>query len=177
MMARHQYERAAGQDQAAGGEVAVASYDSYAEAERAVDHLSDQRFPVEHAVIVGRGLRSVEHVTGRMTTWRSVGQSALSGALLGALLGWIFGLFNWVDPLITGLLLALYGAVFGALIGALMGGIAHAMTRGRRDFTSVTQMQADRYDLLVEASFAAEATRMLATGGGSEHRIGEERHH
>ncbi len=37
------------------------------EAERAVDRLSDQGFPVERSAIVGLGLRSVEQVTGRMT--------------------------------------------------------------------------------------------------------------
>ena len=38
----------------------VAVYDSYGEAERAVDHLSDSGFPVEHVSIVGRDLRWVE---------------------------------------------------------------------------------------------------------------------
>jgi hypothetical protein len=41
----------------------VASYPSYAEAEHAVDSLSDQGVAIEHAAIVGKGLRSVEQVT------------------------------------------------------------------------------------------------------------------
>ena len=40
----------------------VASYDDYAEAERAVDYLSDHGFPVERVAIVGHGLRYVEQV-------------------------------------------------------------------------------------------------------------------
>lgn len=40
----------------------LASYPTYAEAERAVDWLSDQGFAVEHVAIVGKGLRSVEQV-------------------------------------------------------------------------------------------------------------------
>ncbi|HEX5740003.1 MAG TPA: general stress protein, partial [Pilimelia sp.] len=88
----------------AAGQTVVASYASYAEAERAVDHLSDREFPVERAAIVGRGLTSFEKVTGRLTSWGAAGQGALSGAVIGALFGWLFGLLNWVDPVISGLL-------------------------------------------------------------------------
>jgi hypothetical protein len=147
------------------GQLAVGSYESYAEAERAVDYLSDQGFPVEHTAIVGRGLRSVERVTGRLTMWGAAGQSAVSGAVLGALFGWIFGLFDWVNPLIGGLLLALYGALFGAIVGALIGLIAHAVTGGRRDFSSVAGIEAERYDLFVDAEHAAQAGDLLDTQG------------
>ena len=45
--------------------VVVASYESYPEAQRAVDYLSDRRFPVERVAIVADDLRFVEQVTGR----------------------------------------------------------------------------------------------------------------
>ncbi|GAB3651725.1 membrane protein [Glycomyces tarimensis] len=157
---------------AAAGQVAVGSYGSYEEAERAVDYLSDHRFPVERTVIVGRGLRSVERVTGRMTLWRSAGKTALAGAVLGALFGWIFGLFDWVNPLIAGLLLALYGAIFGAIVGAVIGLIAHAMTGGRRDFSSISGIQADSYDLLVEAGHATQAGQLLDAEGAPGRGLG-----
>ncbi|MGZ5411355.1 MAG: general stress protein [Solirubrobacterales bacterium] len=54
----------------------IASYSSYGAAERAVDWLSDQGYAVEHVAIVGKGLRSVEQVTSRM----SGGRAALIGA-------------------------------------------------------------------------------------------------
>ncbi len=41
----------------------IASYDSYAEAQRAVDYLSDNSFPVERLSIVAEDLRFVEQVT------------------------------------------------------------------------------------------------------------------
>ena len=44
---------------------AIASFSSYADAERAVDYLVDKRFPVQRVAIVGRGLKLVEQVTGR----------------------------------------------------------------------------------------------------------------
>lgn len=42
----------------------VASFATYAEAQHAVDMLSDEGFPVEHLAIVGTDLRQVETITG-----------------------------------------------------------------------------------------------------------------
>lgn len=53
----------------------VASYRSYAEAQRAVDHLSDNGFPVDKVSIVAEDLRFVERVTGRV----GYGRAALNG--------------------------------------------------------------------------------------------------
>lgn len=146
-------------------QVVVGSYPTYTEAERAVDYLSDQRFPVERVAIVGRGLSSVEQVTGRLTVLGAAGRSALPGAVIGALFGWLFGLFDWINPLISGLLLALYGAIFGAVLGALFGAFGHTLTGGRRDFSSITGMRADTYDVQVDAGLADEATRLLGAAG------------
>ncbi|WP_202919404.1 general stress protein [Saccharothrix deserti] len=137
-------------------QVLIGSYSSYADAERVVDRLSDAGFPVRHTAIVGRGLNSVEQVTGRLTVLGAAGRSALSGALIGALFGWLFGVFNWIAPVISGLLLALYGAIFGA--------IGHALTGGRRDFSSVSAMRADSYEVLVSAHVVDQALQVLQGG-------------
>lgn len=139
----------------------IATFDDYVEAERAVERLASRGFPVERAAIVGRDMRSVEQITGRLTLASAAWRGALSGALPGALIGWIFGLFAWVNPLIAALLLALYGLVFGALLGAVMGAITYALQRGRRDFSSVTIMQAQSFDLVVDDEVAADAARLL----------------
>ena len=139
----------------------IATFDDYAEAERAVERLTSHGFPVERVAIVGRDLRSVEQITGRLTFASAAWRGALSGALPGALIGWIFGLFAWVDPLIGALLIALYGLIFGALLGAIMGVITYALQRGRRDFASVTITQAQRFDLVVDDEVAADAARLL----------------
>jgi hypothetical protein len=144
----------------------VASYATYAEAERAVDFLADRRFPVERTAIVGRGLQSVERVTGRLTTWRAAGRAALTGAVVGALFGWLFGLFDLVNPLVAGALLALYGAVFGAVVGGLLGLLGHALTGGRRDFSSVSGLRALTYDILADADVAPAAIEGLQAPGG-----------
>src|SRR5687768_17082866 len=90
----------------------IASYATYAEAQRAVDYLSDQRFPVERPAIVAEGIRLVEQVTGRLSYGRAALNGAIAGALTGAFFGFIFGLFDWIDPLISALVLALYGLIF-----------------------------------------------------------------
>lgn len=45
---------------------AIATFATYGEAQRAVDYLSDRKFPVERVSIVAEGIRFVEHVTGRL---------------------------------------------------------------------------------------------------------------
>jgi hypothetical protein len=142
---------------------AIASFSSYADAERAVDYLADRRFPVERVAIVGRGLKLVEQVTGRFGWVEAVVRGALTGALVGVLVGWLFGLFDWFDPVVTALWLALDGLWFGALVGAGFGLLMWLLMHGRRDFSSVTAMTAERYDLLVDEVVADEAARLLST--------------
>ena len=45
-------------------------YDSYDDAQRAVDYLSDHEFPVQDVLIVGTDLKQLERVTGRLTRGR-----------------------------------------------------------------------------------------------------------
>jgi hypothetical protein len=139
----------------------IATFDNYADAERAVDYLSDQRFEVNRVAIVGRDLEYVEQVLGRLNYGGAALRGAGSGALVGALIGWIFGLFNWINPLISALLLAFYGLIFGAIVGAVLGLVVHAMQRGRRDFSSATFVHPRRYEVMVDEAVAPEAVRLL----------------
>jgi hypothetical protein len=135
----------------------VASYPDYAAAQRAIDHLSDNKFPVEHSQIVGTGLSLVEHVTGRLTTGKAALAGAATGAWFGLFIGLLFGLFaetNWFAVVITGI-------VIGAIWGAIFGTIAHAATRGRRDFSSVSSLQAREYAVSVSAEHADQARQLL----------------
>jgi hypothetical protein len=75
----------------------------------------------------------------------------------------IFGLLNWITPLVSALNLALYGIVFGAIVGALMGVVFYALSGGQRDFTSVSGMQAERYNVMVDAEVADQAERLLVS--------------
>jgi hypothetical protein len=140
------------------GQVTVASYATYAEAQRAVDALSDAGFPVESVSIVGHDVRLVERVTGRLTTARAAGAGALSGAWFGLFIGLLVGLFT-TGPEWVGLMLG--GLLIGAFWGAVFGFFAHWATRGQRDFMSVSNLVAGRYELKVPDDQAQRARELL----------------
>ncbi|WP_406817534.1 general stress protein [Mycobacterium sp. M23085] len=140
---------------------AIATFDNYADAERAVDYLADQQFPINRLAIVGRDVELVERVTGQLNYGVAALRGAASGGLVGALIGWIFGLFSWIQPLIAELMLAFYGLVFGAAVGALVGMLVYAMQRGQRDFTTVTSLQPRHYDIVVDVGMASRALQLL----------------
>jgi hypothetical protein len=158
----HPQDPAPSHGAAGGANRTVASFRRYEEAERAVDHLADNRFPVERVAIVGRDLRFVEQVTGRLGHGDAALNGGISGALVGALVGWLFGVFDWFEPLLAAAWLAFQGLWFGALVGALIGLGVHALKRGRRDFASIPAMRADRYEVVADAEVADEAARLLA---------------
>ena len=138
--------------------VTVSVYESYADAQRAVDFLSDNKFPVEHVSIVGTDLRLVENVLGRWTVPRAAGAGALTGAWFGLLVGLLLSIFSdsgWLGIIIVAILI---GAVWGAIFGA----VAQAATRGQRDFTSRSTLQASRYAVMVSADQVDEAWRVLS---------------
>lgn len=139
----------------------IASFRDYAEAERAVDALSDRGFPVQRVAIVGRDLELVEQVTGRLDYPRAALRGTAGGAVTGALIAWLFGLLSWIVPLIGLLLLALYGLIFGAVVGAILGLLVHALQGGRRDFSSATAMRPATYELMVDEDVADDAIRTL----------------
>jgi len=136
----------------------LAVYDDYAAAQKAVDFLSDNEFPVKNLMIVGTDLKRVERITGRLTTGRVALGGVLSGLWLGLFVGLIFSFF--VDENVLAMILStvLLGAVFG-IVWALLG---YALTRGQRDFSSVTQVVATRYEVLVEHKVAGQARELLA---------------
>jgi len=148
----------------------IAVFDTYADAERAVDRLSDLRFPVERVAIVGHDLRVVEQVTGRLNYGGAALKGAASGALPGVLIGWFFGLFNLINPLVASVVLAFYGLIFGAVIGAVFGLVMHVMQRGRRDFDAVTTTVPSRYEVVVDEQVADEAARLLTDAPAAQNR-------
>jgi anti-sigma factor RsiW len=137
----------------------VATYDTYPEAERAVDFLSDRGFPVERVAIVGTGLTTIEQVAGRLTTATAALQGAGQGAMLGLLFGLLFGLF-FSGPAFLGVVL--YGLVAGALFGAIIAAVSHAAQRGRRDFASIHGVRAERYEIQVDHEVSIRAKQLLA---------------
>jgi hypothetical protein len=140
----------------------IGSYPTYEEAQRVVDTLSDRTFPVEHVTIIGRDLQLRERVTGRLTTWRA----ALAGAATGAWFGLFVGLVFWiVSPWAFGAVVT--GVLLGLVFGAFWGAVAHVLTGGERDFSSVRALAAARYDVVVDAPYADDALRVLGSAYSS----------
>jgi hypothetical protein len=133
-------------------------FDKYEQAQRAVDYLSDQQFPVQNCMIVGTDLKQVERVTGRLTYARAAMAGAASGAWMGLFVGVLLSLFSSTDNAF-GIVIA--GVLFGVVFGMVMGLAGFAATRGRRDFTSVSQVIATRYEVLVEHNLLAQAQQLL----------------
>ena len=141
------------------GEV-VSTYDHYADAMHAVDRLARANFPVNAVSILGNDICSVERVTGKLSYGRVALMGALSGAYLGLFLGLLLFLFQPDNEGIAGLFLA--AIVIGAGFGMLFGVLSYAMNRNRRDFSSVMQFVATRYDLITAPELVHEARRILS---------------
>ncbi|MBO1803753.1 hypothetical protein J4H91_00260 [Leucobacter ruminantium] len=140
------------------GEV-ISTYDRYEDAKHAVDVLARAGFPVRQISILGNDVRSVERVTGRLTYGRVALMGALSGAYLGLFLGLLLFIFQPDNAAILGVFAA--AVVIGAGFGMLFGVLSYAMNRNRRDFSSVMQMVANRYDLVTEPELLHEARKIL----------------
>ncbi len=132
-------------------------FEEYAQAQKAVDYLSDHEFPVENCMIVGTDLKQVERVIGRLTWGRVLGGGAVSGAWFGAFIGLIMSMFTNAGTL--GVIVST--VIFGAIFGLVWAAIGYAMTQGRRDFQSVTQVVATHYEVLVEHKVAERARELL----------------
>jgi hypothetical protein len=139
--------------------MSLGRYEKYEDAQKAVDYLSDHEFPVQNVLIVGTDLKQLERVTGRLTRGRVAMGGVLSGMWLGLFVGLIFALFDQqATPFASILLTVLFGAGFG-LMWALLG---YQITGGHRDFTSVTQVVATQYEVLVEHKYVTRGRELLA---------------
>ena len=136
----------------------IATYDTYQEAQSAVDKLAEtDGFPVQTTAIVGNDMKSVERVTGRLSWGRAAGAGAASGLWLGLFLGIVTVTFSTTAG--PGYL---FGAVLiGAAFGMLFGLVSYALTRSRRDFSSVMQVVASSYSLIVDPEVSNRARNVL----------------
>jgi hypothetical protein len=136
----------------------VGIYGSYADAQKAVDFLADAKFEVQNLAIVGTDLKSVERVLGRRNWGTVVTQGMQSGISTGLLVGLVVLIFTRPASILVLLLVSL---AIGVLLGVGFNAAAYALSRGRRDFTSVTQTIATKYEVLCEHKVAAQAREML----------------
>lgn len=134
----------------------IASYATYLEAQKAVDFLSDNKFAVELVTIVGTDLKMVERVTGRLTYGRVAIAGAASGAWFGLFVGLLLFLFSGDGAFV------LTAIGIGAGFGLLFSVLSYALTQGKRDFTSESQIVASSYGILCAPERAGDARQLLA---------------
>ncbi|WP_211236543.1 general stress protein [Arthrobacter castelli] len=135
----------------------VGTYTAYLDAQKAVDYLADQQFAVQNVSILGNDLKTVEQVTGRLTYPRVALAAAATGAWFGLFVGVVLMLFGGTETYSTLLSSMALGAGFWMLFGV----ITYAMQRGKRDFTSKSQVVASNYQVIVSPEAAGEARRLL----------------
>lgn len=140
------------------GEV-VSTYDEYEDVQHAVDTLARTEFPVRQLAIVGIGLRSVERITAKL----SYGRVALMGAGSGAYLGIFFGIILFIfQPGASGIMGVFFAALaIGAGFGMLFAVVTFSLNRNRREYASITQVVASRYDLVTDSELVMTARNLL----------------
>ncbi len=137
----------------------IGVYDTYAAAQQAVDFLADRQFPVRNIAIVGTDLKLVERVTGRRTWGTVLLQGVQSGITTGLIVAVFMFLLTPGSNFFGMLLLAL---AIGIGIGLVFAALGYGLSGGKRDFTSISQTVATKYEILCEHKVAAQARDMLA---------------
>jgi hypothetical protein len=136
-------------------------YQDYPAAQRVVDFLSDNEFEVQNIEIVGTELKSIERVTGRITRAKVASAGTISGLWMGLFVGLAFAIFGNGSHVGDILVTVVFGAVFGLVWSQI--GFAAVTRNGTRDFSSVTQVVATKYEILVEHRVAEQARQLLTT--------------
>lgn len=137
----------------------LGSYESYFQAQAAVDRLARADFEVRQVSIVGSDLKTVERVTGKRSYGRAAGAGAASGAWLGLFFGIVFFLFATSS---NSLLYTGAAIIIGAGFGMLFSIVSYALTRRARDFTSSNQVLASRYEIILPPELLVRAQEILA---------------
>jgi hypothetical protein len=136
----------------------IGSYESYEDAQKAVDHLAGSDFPVTDVTIVGVEPMLVERIAGKMSWSKVLTSSAMAGAWFGLFLGLMLTFFT---PN-AGALPIVIGVVAGIAFNLLFGALGYAANKNKRSFISQSQLVARRYDVLSQPRTAEKGRELLA---------------
>ncbi|WP_417365146.1 general stress protein [Glutamicibacter arilaitensis] len=134
-------------------------YNSYLDAQKLVDYLADNDFPVAAVSIVGNDVRTVERVTAKLSYPRVALAGAAQGGMMGLFVGLLLTLFGGGG---NGLYQILSAIGLGMAIWMIAGVISYSTRRGKRDFASSSQFVATSFDVVVDFEHA-QAARTLAS--------------
>ena len=132
----------------------IAKFDTYEAAAAHVEKMLTGDFPVKQIAIVGRGVRTVERLRGKIGFPRV----ALSGALNGAVIGLIWHTFtstatdagSYASTVVT-----------FAGIGMMANLIRFSFTRNKRSFTGQNSFIADSYEIQIPKDLKAQSEDAL----------------
>lgn len=144
----------------------VGVYNTYDDAQRVVDFLADEKFPVQHLAIVGTELRSVERVLGRRNWGTVILAGVQNGVTTGIMISLLMMLFVQ-EAAANPFVIIIYALLIGIFVGVVMSSISYWAARGKRDFTSVSQTIATKYEVLAEHKVAGQARGLVATMPGA----------
>ncbi|GAA1413503.1 hypothetical protein AUR04nite_33600 [Glutamicibacter uratoxydans] len=133
-------------------------YTSYLDAQKLVDYLADNNFPVASVTIVGNDVRTVERVTAKLSYPKVALAGAAQGAMMGLFVGLLMSLFSGGS---NGVYQILSAVGLGMAIWMIAGVISYSTRRGKRDFASSSQFVATSFDVVVDFE-NAQAARALA---------------
>ncbi|MFJ2620580.1 general stress protein [Glutamicibacter sp. NPDC087344] len=133
-------------------------YTSYLDAQKLVDYLADNDFPVASVTIVGNDVRTVERVTAKLSYPKVALAGAAQGAMMGLFVGLLLSLFSGGS---NGIYQILSAIGLGMAIWMIAGVISYSTRRGKRDFASSSQFVATSFDVVVDFE-NAQAARTLA---------------
>ena len=141
----------------------LATYATYAQARDQVDRLAATDFPVSAVSIVGKDLRVVERVRGRL----NYAQVALSAGVRGVFFGGLIGVFLYLLAPEAGPGQILTSMLLGLAVWLIFGVIGFAMRRGQHGFASSQAVVPTAFDLVVAFDHAARARQELGLGGAA----------
>jgi hypothetical protein len=150
------FQGAARGDQHLPSGVVVASYETYEQAQAAIAKMSGAEGDLSGLAIVGNDLKLVERITGRLTWGKVALAGAMRGLGFGAFIGLVYILFL-PEAIASVLLFPLLGLAFGILLGV----VTHSVTRRKRDYASVQQVLAARYDVVAPQQSAGKAMHII----------------
>ncbi|WP_404285871.1 general stress protein [Glutamicibacter arilaitensis] len=134
-------------------------YTSYLDAQKLVDYLADNNFPVSAVSIVGNDVRTVERVTAKLSYPKVALSGAAQGGMMGLFVGLLLSLFGGTG---TGLYQILSAIGLGMAIWMIAGVVSYSMRRGKRDFASSSKFVATSFDVVVDFEHSQTARQLAA---------------